>query len=209
MGDLFSRFLEPYRRDAESKNDSSVKCELPDTEEVGSKSDSVKCELSDTDSEREQVESESDSAAVGSDTEQVESKRDSAVESELSGTEQVESKRDSAVDSELSDTELVESKRDSAVESELSDTEQVGSKRDSVKSKGDSAECRAFRKCFSVLADGIADPGWLAVQLYSSELVGADILTEAQKQAVAERTKIVMLLSAVKGQIMASPATKF
>ena len=78
-----------------------------------------------------------------------------------------------------------------------------------VKSKRDSAECRAFRKCFSVLADGITDPGWLAVQLYSSELIGPDIRKEAQKQAIGERVKIEMLLSAVEDQIMASPASKF
>ena len=45
-------------------------------------------------------------------------------------------------------------------------------------------------------------PGWLAVQLYSSELIGPDIRTEAQKQAIAERIKIEMLLSAVEDQIM-------
>ena len=78
-----------------------------------------------------------------------------------------------------------------------------------VKSKRDSAECRAFCKCFSVLADGITDPGWLAVQLYSRELIGPDLRTEAQKPAIAERVKIVKILSAVEDQIVASPATKF
>ena len=78
-----------------------------------------------------------------------------------------------------------------------------------VESKRDSTECRAFRKCFSVLADGITDPGRLAVQLYSRELIGPDIRTEAQKQAIAERVKIEMLLTAVEDQIVASPTTKF
>ena len=72
-----------------------------------------------------------------------------------------------------------------------------------------SAECRAFRKCFAVLADGITDPGRLAIQLYSRELIGPDIRTEAQKQAIAERVKIVNILSAVEAQIVASPGTKF
>ena len=78
-----------------------------------------------------------------------------------------------------------------------------------VRSKRDSAEYRAFCKCFSVLADGVTDPGWLAVQLYSRELIGPDIRTEAQKQAIAERVKIVNILSAVEDQIVASPGTKF
>ena len=51
-------------------------------------------------------------------------------------------------------------------------------------------------------------PGWLAVQLYSSELIGPDIRTEAQKQAIAERIKIEMLLSAVEDQIMRGSVTR-
>ena len=80
-----------------------------------------------------------------------------------------------------------------------------------VKSKRESAECRAFRKCSSVLADGLTDPGWLAVRLYSRELIGPDLRTEAQKPAIGERVKTEMLLSAVEDQIVASPdpATKF
>ena len=70
-------------------------------------------------------------------------------------------------------------------------------------------ECRAFRKCFSVLAEGITDPGKLAIQLYSGELIGRDIRREAQKPAIAEQEKVVMLLSTVEDQIVASPATKF
>ena len=76
-------------------------------------------------------------------------------------------------------------------------------------SKRESAEYRAFRNCFSVLADGITDPGRLAVQLYSKGPIGPDLRTEAQKQAIEERVKIVTLLSAVEDQIVASPANKF
>ena len=78
-----------------------------------------------------------------------------------------------------------------------------------IKSKRESAECRAFRKCFSVLADGISDPGRLAIQLYSRELIGPDLRTEAQKPTARERVKIEELLSAVEKHIMSSPASKF
>ena len=78
-----------------------------------------------------------------------------------------------------------------------------------VNSKRESAECRTFRKCFSFLADGISDPGHMAVQLYSKELIGADLRTEALKPAVEEQVKIGKLLSAVEDQIVSSPATKF
>ena len=73
----------------------------------------------------------------------------------------------------------------------------------------DSAERRAFQKCFAALADGVTDPGRLAIQLYSRELIGPDLRTEAQKQAIEERVKIERLLSAVEDQILASPTTKF
>ena len=78
-----------------------------------------------------------------------------------------------------------------------------------VTSKRNSAECRAFCKCFAVLADGITDPGRLAVQLYSKELIGPDVRTEAQKPAIPEQVKIVNILSAVEDQIVVSPTTKF
>ena len=71
------------------------------------------------------------------------------------------------------------------------------------------AECRAFRRCFAYLADGIWDPGRLAVQLYSKELIEPELREEAQKSAIEERVKIVKLLSAVEKQIVTSPATKF
>ena len=86
------------------------------------------------------------------------------------------------------------------VQRELPDTERV---------KRQSAECRAFQKCFSVLADGISNPGRLAIQLYSKELIGPHLRTEAQKQAISEQEKVVTLLSAVEDQIVATPDTKF
>ena len=76
-------------------------------------------------------------------------------------------------------------------------------------SKRDSAEYRAFRNCFSLLADGITDPGRLADQLFSKELIGRHLRKETQKQAIEKRVKIERLLSAVEDQIAASPATKF
>ena len=76
-------------------------------------------------------------------------------------------------------------------------------------SKRELTEYRAFQKCFAVLADGITDPGRLAIQLYSRELIGSDVRTDAQKQAIEERVKIEKLLSAVEDQILASPTTKF
>ena len=76
-------------------------------------------------------------------------------------------------------------------------------------SKRKPAECRAFWKCFADLTDGISDPGRLAVQLYSRELIGPELRAEAQKSAIEKRVKIVKLLSAVEDQIITSPATKF
>ena len=73
----------------------------------------------------------------------------------------------------------------------------------------ESAEARAFRKCYSLLADGISDAGWLAVQLYSKELIGRDLRTEAQKPSIRERVKIEELLSAVEKRILSNPATTF
>lgn len=69
----------------------------------------------------------------------------------------------------------------------------------------ESAECRAFRKCFSILADGILDPGRLAVELYTRGWIGADLRTEAQKPEISERVKIDKVLSAVEGQLRVSP----
>ena len=80
-----------------------------------------------------------------------------------------------------------------------------------VKFKPESAEYRAFQKCFADFAgaSGILNPAWLADQLFSKELIGPELRREAQKQAIEERSKIERLLSAVEGQIMTSPTTKF
>ena len=80
-----------------------------------------------------------------------------------------------------------------------------------VKSKSESMECRAFRKCFADLsgASGIMDPSWLADQLYSRELIGPDLRRAAHNQAVEGQVKTDRLLSAVENQIMACPATTF
>ena len=72
-----------------------------------------------------------------------------------------------------------------------------------------SAEYRAFRKCFSVLADGITDPGRLAVQLFSRELIGPDLRKEVQKPAIGEGVKIERLLAAVEDQIVTCPTSMF
>ena len=49
-----------------------------------------------------------------------------------------------------------------------------------VKSKLDSAECEAFQKQFAVLSDGISDPGWLAIQLYSRKMITRGMRQAAQ-----------------------------
>ena len=72
-----------------------------------------------------------------------------------------------------------------------------------------SAEYWAFRKCYGVLADGIYDPGQLAVNLFSTELIERNVRIEAQKPAVEEKVKIGNLLTAVEAQILTSPTTKF
>ena len=79
---------------------------------------------------------------------------------------------------------------------------------DTVKRES-AAECRAFQRCFADLAGGILNPGWLAIQLYSRKLIGPDLRTEAQKEAIEERVKIEKLLLAVEKQIVDSPATVF
>ena len=82
-------------------------------------------------------------------------------------------------------------------------------KSERVKSNRESVEARAFRKCFSLLADGISDPGRLAIQLYSEGFIGPDLRAEAQKTTIKERVKIEELLSAVENRIISNPATIF
>ena len=76
-----------------------------------------------------------------------------------------------------------------------------------VKSKLDSAECRAFQKCFAVLNDGISDPGWLAIQLYSRDMISRDMRREIEEFFAPVQAR--KLLSAVEDQIISSPASKF
>ena len=102
----------------------------------------------------------------------------------------------------------------SVPESTLPRSESIAAQRDTVvESKRESVEYRAIRECFADLTGAaisrILNTGWLAVQLYSKNLIGDELLTEAQKQVVEERVKAVNLLSAVRDQIVTSPATKF
>ena len=76
-----------------------------------------------------------------------------------------------------------------------------------VKSKLDSAECRAFQKCFAVLNDGISDPGWLAIELYSRDMISRDMRRNIEESSAPIQTR--KLLSAVEDQIISSPASKF
>lgn len=98
---------------------------------------------------------------------------------------------------------------------ELPDAERVESLRESAECRamdnivrGDIIHGRAFRKCFSILADGISDPGRLALELYTRGWIGADLRTETQKPEISERVKIEKLLSAVECRLVVSP-TKF
>ena len=78
-----------------------------------------------------------------------------------------------------------------------------------VKSKLDSPENRAFQKCFAVLSDGIFDPGWLASELYSKDMISREVRQEVQLETLNAQTRTYKLLSAVEDQIIASPASKF
>ena len=76
-----------------------------------------------------------------------------------------------------------------------------------VNSKLDSAECQAYQKCFAVLNDGISDPGWLAIQLYSREMISRDMIRKIEVFSAPMQTR--NLLSAVEDQIISSPESKF
>ena len=78
-----------------------------------------------------------------------------------------------------------------------------------VKSKLDSPEYQAFKKYFAVLSDGISDPGWLATQLYSRDMVSRDARQEAQLETLSAPIRTRKLLSAVEDQILTSPEPKF
>ena len=76
-----------------------------------------------------------------------------------------------------------------------------------VQSKLDSAECRAFQKCFAVLSEGISDPDWLAIQLYSRDMISRDMRRKIEAFSAPVQTR--KLLSAVEDQIISSPESKF
>ena len=78
-----------------------------------------------------------------------------------------------------------------------------------VKSKLDSPECQAFKRHFAVLSDGISDPGWLAGQLYSRDMISRDMRREAELETTLAPMRTRKLLSAVEDQILTSPTSKF
>ena len=72
-----------------------------------------------------------------------------------------------------------------------------------------SAKCQAFKKCFAVLSNGISDPGWLASELYSRDMISSNLRQEAQLVTLPAPARTHELLSAVEGQIKTSPEPKF
>ena len=72
-----------------------------------------------------------------------------------------------------------------------------------------SAQCQAFKKCFAVLSNGISDPGLLASELYSRDMISSNLRQEAQLERIPAPTRTHKLLSAVEGQIKTSPELKF
>ena len=80
---------------------------------------------------------------------------------------------------------------------------------ESESSKVDSAECQAFKKCFAILSIGISDPGWLASELYSRDMISSTLRQEAQQETLSVPMRTRRLLSAVEDQIKTSPTSKF
>ena len=78
-----------------------------------------------------------------------------------------------------------------------------------VKSKLESVEYQAFRTCFAVLCNGVSDPGWLAIQLYSRDMISRHLRQEAELQTLSASTRAHKILSAVEDQIITSPTSKF
>ena len=78
-----------------------------------------------------------------------------------------------------------------------------------VKVKSTSPEYQAFQKHFAVLSDGISDPGWLATQLYSRDMISRDMRHKAELETLPAPTRTRKLLSAVEDQIITSPTSKF
>ena len=77
-----------------------------------------------------------------------------------------------------------------------------------VKSNLDSAECQAFQKCFVDLSNGISNPGWLACELYSRDVI-RDMRREAELETLPASTRTCKLLSAIEHQMKTSPTSKF
>ena len=75
-----------------------------------------------------------------------------------------------------------------------------------LKSKLDSPECQ---ECFTVLSKGISNPGWLATQLYSRDMISRDMRREAELETTPAPTRTRKLLSAVEDQILSIPESKF
>ena len=73
----------------------------------------------------------------------------------------------------------------------------------------DSNEYCAFKQCLALLADGITDPGRLAFELYSKDLISRDLRREAELPTISVPQRNRILLSAVEDQIITSPASKF
>ena len=78
-----------------------------------------------------------------------------------------------------------------------------------VKSKLDSPEYQAFKRHLAFLSGGISDPGWLASQLYSRDMISRDMRREGELETTPAPTRTRKLLSAVEDQILTSPEPKF
>ena len=66
-----------------------------------------------------------------------------------------------------------------------------------------------FRACFAVLSDGISDPGWLASELYSRDMISRNTRQEAENEGMPAPKRTRSLLSAVEDQILTNPNPKF
>ena len=73
----------------------------------------------------------------------------------------------------------------------------------------DSAEYQAFQSCFAVLSNGITEPGWLATELYSRDMISRDMRREVQLETLPASVRTHKLLSSVEDQIVTSPTSKF
>ena len=78
-----------------------------------------------------------------------------------------------------------------------------------VKSKLDSAEYLAFRKCFADFAAGISDPEWISLKLYSAGLIDQNERMKASNKMHSVLERNLLLLTAVEQQIVTCPTSKF